>query len=107
MEYEELLELEKTKKLTAKQERFCQEYVLCLNQTKAYMTAYPDSSYEAARRNASKLMTNTDIKTRVKELQEDLKSKFDISAGQLLYPGDTDPADTARTAVPLLSVPLR
>ena len=47
MEYEELLELEKTKKLTAKQERFCQEYVLCLNQTKAYMTAYPDSSYES------------------------------------------------------------
>lgn len=85
MEYEELLELEKTKKLTAKQERFCQEYVLCLIGSAAYKKVYPGVNDDTARTNASRLLSNANIKARVRELQEELKTKYDVSAGQLLY----------------------
>ena len=85
MEYElDLQEVEKTKKLTPRQELFCQEFVSCLNQTLAYSRAYPDCSKEAARRAASKLMTNIDIQARVKELQKEQAERYQITPGFLI-----------------------
>ena len=46
-------------KLTEKQKRFCEEYLVDLNGTRAYCIAYPKVKNEAvARTNASRLLTN-------------------------------------------------
>lgn len=51
----------KKKPLSGKNLRFKQEYIACLNGTEAYMRSHPGCTRETARRNASKLLTNTDI----------------------------------------------
>lgn len=84
MEELELEELEKKKKLTAKQELFCQEYVSCLNQSLAYSRAYPDAKKENCRKFGSRLMANEDIQARVKELQKEQAERYNISAGFLI-----------------------
>lgn len=52
-----------------KHEKFCNEYLLDVHSTKAYQRTYPDSSPEAARKNASRLMANDGIIARIAELQ--------------------------------------
>ena len=50
-------------------ELFCLEYIAkAFNGTKAYLAVYPDSSEESARRSASNLLTNPDIRERVRAL---------------------------------------
>ena len=56
--------------LTEKQEIFCLYFVRCFNATKAYQKAY-DCDYDSARAAASKLLTNINIKTRIRELKQE------------------------------------
>jgi len=64
------------KELNNKQKVFCREYVKNgSNGTAAYMKAYSKCTEETARRNASKLLTNTDIQNYIKELQDKAESK--------------------------------
>lgn len=64
------------KELNNKQKIFCREYVKNgSNGTAAYMKAYSKCTEETARRNASKLLTNTDIQGYIKELQDKAESK--------------------------------
>lgn len=81
---EEIEKLEKEHKLTPKQELFCQEYIQCLNQTLAYMRAYKTDNREQARKYASALMTNQDIKKRVDELKAEIIQKYQITREQLI-----------------------
>lgn len=55
-----------------------------MNQVNAYMDAYPDSSYNAARDSATKLLANPDIGEAYKELQSELKEKAQVSAEWVL-----------------------
>ena len=81
---EELEELERTKKLTTKQEMFCQELIHnYFNQTEAYVKAY-GCDRDSARKSASKLMTNPDIKARVEELKKEINEQYDVQTGQLV-----------------------
>ena len=70
------------KPLTAKQERFCQEYLKCLNATRAAIK----SGYSAA--NADKIGSNLVRKSRVtarlKELQAARSRRYEISAERIL-----------------------
>lgn len=80
----ELKEVEETKKLTAKQEKFCQEYIKCLNKSKAYAIAYgrKNETYEQIRDNGSlgcKLYENPRINARIKELVEQANKKCDVT----------------------------
>ncbi len=85
MEYElDLEELEKKKKLTARQEAFCQEYVSCLNQTLAYSRAYPDTKKDSARSAAARLFANVSVQARIKELQEEQAKRYNITPGFLI-----------------------
>ena len=84
MEELEIQELEQTKKLTPRQEKFCQEYVGCLLGYAAYQKAYPDAKYDTARANAAKLLADTNIKARVRELQKEQAERYSISAGFLV-----------------------
>lgn len=82
---EELEELEKTKKLTPKQEMFCQELINnYFNQTEAYCKAYGTDDRLNARKYASKLMTNQDIQARVEELKAEINKKYDVQQGQII-----------------------
>jgi len=59
-----------SKKLSTQHSKFC--LLMAggnINQTMAYMECYPDCTYESARRDASRLLTNVDLKAEVNRLQ--------------------------------------
>ena len=60
-------------KLTLKQQRFADEYIICGNATEAAIKAGYSSKY--ANTNASKLLQNTTIKSYLDERLEELKSE--------------------------------
>ena len=63
-------------KITEKQKIFCDEYLIDLNGTRAYKTAYPHvKSDGAARACASKLLTKGNIKAYIDEQLEKLHSE--------------------------------
>ena len=75
----EFKELEKTHKLTPRQELFCQEYVMCLIGTEAYLKAYPNVKYDAAKVSAHRLLTNGNILARIDELQEEMRKAIKVT----------------------------
>lgn len=81
---EDLEQLEKTKNLTPKQELFCQEYIQCLNQTTAYMKAYQTDNRVQARKYASRLMSNEDVKKRVDELKAEIIQRYQLTREQVV-----------------------
>ena len=81
---EDIEQLEKTKKLTPKQELFCQEYIQCLNQTTAYMNAYQTDNRVQARKYASRLMSNEDIRKRVDELKAEIIQRYQLTREQVV-----------------------
>lgn len=60
-------------KLTLKQQRFADEYIICGNATEAAIKAGYSGKY--ANTNASKLLQNTTIKSYIDERLEELKSE--------------------------------
>jgi len=68
--------------LTAKQRRFCEEYVIDLNGAQAAVrTGY---SSKTARITASKLLTNPNIQDYIQELREELSKRNEITADKVL-----------------------
>lgn len=65
-------------KLTAKQELFCQEYIIDLNATQAAIRA--GYSERTARVTASKLLAKANISARVKELKDKRAEKLELDA---------------------------
>lgn len=61
--------------LNPKQERFCCEFIACGNATAAYKVAYPNVGDNTARVNASRLLADKRIQSRLKELQSDMTSE--------------------------------
>lgn len=68
-------------KLSVKQEKFCNYYIECGNASEAYRRAYSCSNMkdESINVKAVELLNNGKITVRVKELQEELKRKSDIT----------------------------
>lgn len=66
--------------MNRRHEQFINEYLQCWNATQAYLKVYPKSSYEAARRSASDLLTNPDI---AEEIQSRI-SESAMSANEVL-----------------------
>ena len=69
-------------KLTAKEERFCHEYVMWLNATKAAINA--GYSEKSARRIGYRLSTKVHIQERIKHLKENLAETAEISKMRVL-----------------------
>lgn len=67
-----------------RQERFCQEYLIDLNATAAYLRAYPDSSTTAASVSACALLGNPKILARVAELQVERANRVQVSMDDVL-----------------------
>ena len=72
--------------LSIKQEKFCNYYIECGNASEAYRRAYSCSNMkdESINVKAFELLNNGKVTVRVKELQEELKKKSDITKEEVL-----------------------
>lgn len=72
--------------LTTKQENFCLAYIETGNASEAYRTAYDTAKMkpESINRKAKELLDNGKITARVNELQQDVRTKHDITVMKLL-----------------------
>lgn len=70
--------------LTERQEIFCNEYLIDLNQTRAYMRAFDNENYGSSATEAYKLMKNPEIATRVKELMAERVERLNINQDWVL-----------------------
>ena len=71
--------------MTDKQRKFCDEYLIDTNATRAYKAAYPHvKSDGAARACASKLLTKPNIKTYIDEQLEKLSSEKIADAEEVM-----------------------
>jgi len=73
--------------LTANQEKFCQVYIQTGNQSESYRQAYPKSlkwKPESVNVNASKMLSDTKVSQRVKELQDKQEKKHDITKDKIV-----------------------
>jgi phage terminase small subunit len=66
----------KKKELTPKQKAFCDEYLKDLNGTRAYKEIYKSAKKDiTARTNASKLLTNTNVKAYIAERMKEIQNE--------------------------------
>ena len=71
--------------MTDKQRRFADEYIVDCNATRAYKAAYPRiKSDDAARVNASRLLTNANVKAYIEAKLEELSSKKIADAQEVM-----------------------
>ena len=71
--------------LTEKQRRFCEEYLIDLNATRAYMAAYPRvKSEESAHACAAKLLRNATVESYLKKRIEDRQKRTEIRQDDVL-----------------------
>jgi phage terminase small subunit len=85
--------------LTDKQERFCQEYLIDLNGTQAAIRA--GYSERSAKEEASRLLTKDNIQQRIKELQEQISLRLEITQDWVLK-RFKDISDRCMTAEPVM-----
>ena len=90
--------------LNAKHEQVAQLVAQGIDQTHAYMTVYPKSSEEAARRSASALMTKPDLQARVRELSGKAAERAVVTAGDILARAVEIAMSDARDRVPALAI---
>lgn len=75
------------KGLTIRQEKFAQKYVECGNASEAYRYAYPSSTKwkdKTVWENASRLMANSKVSARVKELEEASKQASQVTREEII-----------------------
>mgnify|MGYP000381726590 CR=1 FL=1 len=71
--------------MTDKQKKFCDEYLIDCNATRAYKAAYPNIKNDhSARTMASRLLTKVDIKTYIDEQLEKISSEKIADAKEVL-----------------------
>ena len=71
--------------LTKKQQRFCEEYLIDLNATQAYIRAgYSAKSTDTARVESSKLLTKPNIQQKISELQKEQSERTGVTADKVL-----------------------
>ncbi len=77
---------EKNQKLTDRQERFCKEYVVSMNATQAYKSAYNFSNMlpETIHRRAFHVKNVSKVQARIKELKNDIEETLGISKAQIV-----------------------
>lgn len=71
--------------MTDAQKRFCEEYLISLNATKAYKTAYPSCKKdETANVNSSRLLRNAKVQSYIQERQKELQETTKITQQQII-----------------------
>jgi phage terminase small subunit len=71
--------------MTEAQKRFCDEYLIDLNATRAYKIAYPNCKKdETANAAASRLLRNVKVQGYIQERKENLKEKVNVTQEQVI-----------------------
>ena len=71
--------------MTENQKRFCDEYLIDCNATRAYKTVYKNIKNDGvARRNGSRLLTNADIKKYIDTRMEELRNEKTADAQEVI-----------------------
>lgn len=71
--------------LTEKQRRFCDEYLVDLNATRAYMAAYPATRKEStAAKSASRMLRNGKVAEYIQQRIEDRQKRTEITQDRVL-----------------------
>ena len=71
--------------MTEKQKRFCDEYLIDCNATRAYKAVYKNIKNDGvARRNGSRLLTNADIKKYIDTRMEELRNEKTADAQEVI-----------------------
>lgn len=71
--------------MTEKQKRFCDEYLIDCNATRAYKAVYKNIKNDGvARRNGSRLLTNADIKKYIDTRMEELHNEKTADAQEVI-----------------------
>jgi len=71
--------------LTEKQKRFCEEYLIDLNATRAYKAAYPSTKKDStAAQNGSRMLRNDKVKKYLQELKQERENRVVISQDEVL-----------------------
>ena len=71
--------------ITEKQKRFADEWLVDLNGTRAYKTAYPSvKKDETAKAAASRLLTNVNVKAYIQERQKEREKRTEITQDSVL-----------------------
>lgn len=71
--------------MTEKQKRFCDEYLIDCNATRAYKTVYQNvKSDEVARKAGSRLLTNVDVKNYITEQMEKIHNEKTADAQEVI-----------------------
>jgi len=75
-----------TQRLTPKQEKFCQEYIITGNKSEAYRNSYSAGNMksETINNKAYQLMLREDIRARVEQLQNELKKRNEITLDKVI-----------------------
>jgi phage terminase small subunit len=72
------------KRLTAAQERFCQEYLVDLNAAAAYRKAYPKANARSAEQAGSRLLRNVKVAARVEALMKTRADRVQVTTDDVL-----------------------
>jgi phage terminase small subunit len=73
-------------KLTDKQDRFCKEFVVCMNASQAYRKAFDCSKMkpESVNRKAFELKNTVKIRSRIEELKSNVEEALGISKAKIV-----------------------
>ena len=71
--------------MTEKQKRFCDEYLIYLNATRAYKVAYKNvKSDEVAKAAASRLLTNVNVKNYIDDCMEERQKRTEVTQDRVI-----------------------
>ncbi|MCI8654982.1 MAG: terminase small subunit [Clostridia bacterium] len=70
--------------MTEKQKRFCDEYLIDLNATRAYKVAYPRTKQRTAEVNGSKLLSNTEVKEYIELRLKDIQKRTEVTQDKVI-----------------------
>ena len=71
--------------MTDAQKRFCNEYLIDLNATRAYKVAYPRCKKdETVRANSSRLLTNANIQNYILEKQKEIEKRTEVTQDMVI-----------------------
>ena len=71
--------------MTNAQKRFCDEYLIDLNATRAYKVAYPNCKKDdTARANSSRLLTKANIQQYISEKQKEIEKRTEVTQDRVI-----------------------
>lgn len=87
----------KKKELPDTYKKFCEEYVNCLNKTKAYLRAFPKAKPNTAASQSHKLLAKPAVQNYIEQLFQERQKKFELNEKKIIEKLkqiiDTDPIE--------------